>query len=466
MLAGDDGFDFNEDVNLFDIQNAIFSIPAESRLSTAASPQTSSSHAQAAEAVNPALHVLMDEFHSIMSAVKTDTSAYDSNIDDNLLDYNSDLNHMNTTSNKYSTLHNTTNNPFDGYEVEIDDHDLFINESNSQPTLETLIRNNNSLKDALHEERNKRVALQTEFGLLMDSVEELRTQKDVEIDSYKIDIIRLNNRIRLLTSDNTLISDIYDSCEENVQRLLQENRSLQEKVLELTDAQVESVNSQLTNRLFYQNSFLLGDNTNPFASSSALNTSGDNINSSSTGKSDLQYASQQYQKLSAKFRRLNHEKDDLRKQFEELKKKERQFHLCAAMSTDSLRRLKYSHSQMLKMREDLEAEKQRFALLHSDYNSSRSEVKDLQNMLSLKSDEISKCHSDILELKQVRTPLDRPPPLPLPTNTYMYDIRSIGTPMTSTASFSRCRNLWPNTPKRSRSSCESEGKITDQFIVC
>lgn len=318
---------------------------------------------------NPELHVLMDEFHSIMSAVKTDTSAYD-----NQLDYNSDFNHGNVSSN-VDTLYNTSNNPFDGYEVEIDDHDLFINESNSQPTVDILIRNNNSLKDALHEERSKRVALQNEISLLRDSLDELRTQKDVEIDSYKIDLIRLNNKIRLLTSDNTLISDIYESCEENVQRLLQENKTLLEKVVELTEAQVESVNAHLTSRLFYHNNFQLADNTNPFTSSSALNTTGDDINSSYDGKSDLQYASQQYQKLSNKFRKLSREKEDLRKQFEELKKKERQFHLCTAMSTDSLRRLKYSHSQMLKMREEMEAEKQRFSLLQCDHSSSRTEVR-------------------------------------------------------------------------------------------
>ena len=60
----------------------------------------------------------------------------------------------------------------------------------------------------------------------------LKTQCDVDLDSQRLEVIRLKSQLRAVCEENSL-ADIYSAFEGEITRLLRENGSLRRVNLEL-----------------------------------------------------------------------------------------------------------------------------------------------------------------------------------------------------------------------------------------
>jgi len=51
-----------------------------------------------------------------------------------------------------------------------------------------------------------------------DDILEIQTSKDVEVDEWKVEVIRLKSKLRQISAEKS-IADIYDSFEDDLKRL-------------------------------------------------------------------------------------------------------------------------------------------------------------------------------------------------------------------------------------------------------
>lgn len=99
-----------------------------------------------------------------------------------------------------------------------DDIEVCSNEDSSPSSgAEELKRANDCIMEALYTERNEKARLQIKLATSKDDLRELETKKDVELDEYRVEIIRLKAKLRQMSAEKSL-SDIYETFEEDLKR--------------------------------------------------------------------------------------------------------------------------------------------------------------------------------------------------------------------------------------------------------
>ena len=89
-----------------------------------------------------------------------------------------------------------------------------------------------NLMEALQSEKEARILVEGKLMNLKDDLLEKMTVKEVELDESKVEIIRLKTKLRQISADKN-IQDVYDSFEDDVKRLSNENSALRRRNLAL-----------------------------------------------------------------------------------------------------------------------------------------------------------------------------------------------------------------------------------------
>jgi len=146
----------------------------------------------------------------------------------------------------------------------------------------------------------------------------LKTQCDVDLDSYRLEVIRVKSQLRAVCEEKSL-ADIYGAFEGEITRLLKEIGSLRRVNLELETKELDKA--------------MLGEKQNAPVHSPTP----------STASYLLEVANKENNRLLLKLKKSGQEREALREQYETLKMRERQFLMSSKLAQDASRRLRSSH---------------------------------------------------------------------------------------------------------------------------
>lgn len=240
----------------------------------------------------------------------------------------------------------------------------FLGKSPSNFTdIERLKITNDSLKQALRDEKSARLTSEKKILVLQDELDEAQTQGELDKESYKLELIRLNSIIRNL-SNNSSMQEVFACFEENINRLLNENNLLREQIIEYEAYQDKSDRDQ-------------------------VNISQDSIVSIDNYKKNLV----------SRLKRVGIEKEELKIKYEELKSKERQFHLAQCVVHDSSRRIKFFHHEINKLREEVIHEREAKEANHHENCELKTALVKIQEENSFLSNENAKLAVEVINLK-------------------------------------------------------------------
>jgi len=314
------------------------------------------------------LNTIMNEFHGIMAEVKEQDKESKVLFNDN--------NHDNTiTPIKNNNIYIRSPSPTSSRIEQLNEVDKkidsvmdilpdFISKSPSHFTdIERLKITNDTLKQALRDEKSSRLQSEKKILVLQDELDEVKTQGELDKESYKLELIRLNSIIRNLTN-NSSMQEVFTCFEENINRLLNENNLLREQIIE------------------YE--------TNQDRDKEQVNISQDSIASIDNN----------YKKnLISRLKRVGIEKEELKIKYEDLKSKERQFHLAQCVAHDSSRRIKFFHHEITKLRDELVNEKEIKDTYHHENNELKTALGKIQEENLFLSNENSKLAMEVINLK-------------------------------------------------------------------
>ncbi len=314
------------------------------------------------------LNTIMNEFHGIMAEVKEQDK-------ESKVLFN-DINHDNTiTPIKNNNIYIRSPSPTSSRIEQLNEVDKkidsvmdilpdFISKSPSHFTdIERLKITNDTLKQALRDEKSSRLQSEKKILVLQDELDEVKTQGELDKESYKLELIRLNSIIRNLTN-NSSMQEVFTCFEENINRLLNENNLLREQIIE------------------YE--------TNQDRGKEQVNISQDSIASIDNN----------YKKnLISRLKRVGIEKEELKIKYEDLKSKERQFHLAQCVAHDSSRRIKFFHHEITKLRDELVNEKEIKDTYHHENNELKTALGKIQEENLFLSNENSKLAMEVINLK-------------------------------------------------------------------
>eukprot|EP01036_Dinobryon_divergens_P026053 gene26052-34656_t len=231
--------------------------------------------------------------------------------------------------------------------------------------IEKMTRMNRTLIDALSEERAVRQRLEEKLASHGDELAMLKTQSDVDLDSYRLEVIRLKSQLRAVCEEKSL-ADIYSAFEADITRLLKENGSLRRVNLELETKDLDKA--------------MLGERQPSGTSASPSTTT------TATASYLLEVANKENNRLLLKLKKSGQEREALREQFETLKMRERQFLMSSKLAHDASRRLRSSHQDLQRARKALDAEQLKAAgrekdlqLLRSDCEQTRQAEQSLRS---------------------------------------------------------------------------------------
>ena len=151
-----------------------------------------------------------------------------------------------------------------------------------------------------------------------DDLATLKTQCDIELDSARIEIMRLRSQLRAVCEEKSL-ADIYSIFESNISRLLKENEALRRANLDLETKELEKA--------------MAGEKP------SLMTATGANSQPSYL----LEVANKENNRLLLKLKKSGQEKELLREQLESYRMRERQYTISNKLAQDSSRRLKNAH---------------------------------------------------------------------------------------------------------------------------
>jgi len=150
----------------------------------------------------------------------------------------------------------------------------------------------------------------------------LKTQCDIELDSGRLEVLRLKNQLRALCEQRSL-AVLYSAFESNIARLLKENETLRRVNLELESKEFDKTNANIFRK---KDNGKIDGNTQETSYSYLLDV-----------------ANKENNRLLLKLKKSGQDREALRESYEALKMKERQFTLSGKLAQDSGRRLRTAH---------------------------------------------------------------------------------------------------------------------------
>lgn len=232
--------------------------------------------------------------------------------------------------------------------------------------VEKLMRMNRSLAEALAEEKIVRERLEERLANHMvrlecdrighyvglfcinqkDEMATLKTQCDVDLDTSRLEVLRLKSQLRAVCEEQSL-AELYGAFESNIARLLKENESLRRANLELETRDLDKAMQR---------------REGPHALATKSGKAAESTHPSYL----LELSNKENNRLLLKLKKSGQEREALRESFESLKMRERQFLISGRLAQDASRRLKAAHLDLQKTRKALEFEQQQCAERNRD----------------------------------------------------------------------------------------------------
>ena len=206
--------------------------------------------------------------------------------------------------------------------------------------------NTPGLLEALQMEKKSRILAEGKLLDLKDDLLEKMTAREVELDEAKVEIIRLKTKLRQVSADRN-IQEIYDTFEEDVKRLNNENSALRRRNL----AMEERLSS-----LELENSSNHSSSKNNIEGSRASQS----IELSSSDKwvdGNGEFSGVSVSNLRSKLRTVSRENVALKSQIEEFKKKERLSLISDRAAMETSNRIKSLNTEYRKVMKQFEAER-------------------------------------------------------------------------------------------------------------
>ena len=231
-----------------------------------------------------------------------------------------------------------------------------------------------SLMEALQKEKEARILVEGKLMNLKDDLLEKMTVKEVELDESKVEIIRLKTKLRQISADKN-IQDVYDSFEDDVKRLSNENSALRRRNLALEE-RLAAVD--------YNNHNKNQSTSKSSASRSKLSQSVDISSSDKWINENGGLSGGNASTLQTKLRNVSRENEALRTQGEKWKKKERLTLISDRAATETSNRIKSLNIEYRKIMKQLEAEREMNLRLQGEViniKGQKSQLEENENFL-------------------------------------------------------------------------------------
>ena len=211
----------------------------------------------------------------------------------------------------------------------------------------------------------------------------MRTQCDVQIDTYKLEIKKLKSQLRALC-DNQSLTDVFATFEDNVSRLVRENEALRQANLALEAKELDS---------------LLRTGAN--SSTSDVNAFVNAPTNDGTSESyRLQTAKKENLRLVTKLKKCGIEREALKAAYEEVKTKERHFVVNTKIANDCARRLRITHQDLIRVKKELEQEQTARAVAERDLHCIRHDTAGLREAEASLKEERSRHLAELAMLRE------------------------------------------------------------------
>lgn len=212
----------------------------------------------------------------------------------------------------------------------------------------------------------------------------MKTQHEIEIESLKLEIRQLKVQLRSIC-DNHSLTDIFATFEDNVSRLVRENETLRQMNIQLETKSYHYVDSnyvfdnkqsqkylikQPSKKMLIKNTLINNDKNSNLEYNLKQNNS--NFNEldwiASPESYKLQTLKKENLRLLTKIKKLSNENDELKIEYEKFKSKERHFILNNKIANDNSNRLRNTHQELIKVKNELIIEKKLNKQYEKDLN--------------------------------------------------------------------------------------------------
>ena len=212
---------------------------------------------------------------------------------------------------------------------------------------------------------------------------EVRTQCDVQIDTYKLETKKLKTQLRALC-DNQSLTDVFATFEDNVSRLVRENEALRQANLALEAKELDSLLRTGTNSSTSDVNAFVNAPTNDGSSESYR----------------LQTAKKENLRLVTKLKKCGIEREALKAAYEEVKTKERHFVVNTKIANDCARRLRITHQDLIRVKKELEQEQAARAVAERDLHCIRQDTAGLREAEASLKEERSRHLAELAMLRE------------------------------------------------------------------
>ena len=192
------------------------------------------------------------------------------------------------------------------------------------------------------------------------------------MDNHKLEIVHLKSQIRNLCEEYSL-SEVFNSFEESVSRLVRENSILRKQNIQLELLELDI----LENKEKYTSHSLDQEESNK-----SINGPSEKVRTQNLLK------------------RVSRERDVLKEAVEELRKKERHYDLNAKLTQDAARRLRISHQELTKTKKDLEIALEQSNVHERDLYLLRQETVELKKSEGFLKEERAKMIAEVAQLRE------------------------------------------------------------------
>lgn len=207
---------------------------------------------------------------------------------------------------------------------------------------------------------------------------ELRTQCEVQQDNFALQEKQLKAQLRSVC-DNQSLTDVFATFEDNVARLVRENEALRQINLQL---EAKELDSYLRGA---------GKDVNAFDSQNK-HMSDETFHLHSAKKENL--------RLLTRLKKSGVEREALKKDYEELKLKERHFLVNTKIANDCARRLRSTHQELVRTKRELEVESAARAVAERDLHLIRDDTVALRTSEAALKEERARYLAEIAGLRE------------------------------------------------------------------
>ncbi len=219
----------------------------------------------------------------------------------------------------------------------------------------------------------------------------MKAQYEVEIDTVRFENRQMKLTIQKICGDNLNLSDVYNTFEADMNRLMKENEMLRELNMELEAKELDR-----TMGLQSANPAVAPKPTKFRQFNKEKSSKDPQYHSNPDGSPSQQLY---HQRLIEKLKKSGQEREHWKSQYEQLKSKERQFLMNEKMTHDAMRRLRVTHQELIRLKKENENIKLVLMKKESELTSLQEDTKGIRQTEYALKEERSRLLSEIQLLR-------------------------------------------------------------------